>query len=105
MNENPMEIALRAWLKSANKNQDATRAAQAAAEALSQEPWDVVKYAGSLARTQLRFATQDLGLTAALRIKEPGQAGVILTVEKGAPYPAKDNRGKRKRGASGRVRS
>jgi hypothetical protein len=95
----PMERALDAWLHAVATSQDTVQAAMAAAEAIATEPWAVIEHAGALARAQLSIASKDLGLTIELRVKDPAHPDVIATVPKGAPFPAIDISGRRKRGA------
>jgi len=99
MKQHPMVPALQAWLQSAAAHQKPILAAQAAAEALAHDPWGVVRFAGTLARTELRTAPKDIGLTVDLHVKKPGHAQAVVTVAKGAPFPSWDALGKRNRGA------
>ena len=99
MSEHPMVRALNAWLTTAAKSPDPVAAAEAAAKAIEGNPWQVVEFAGMLARTQIRYAENDLGLTTDLYIREVHHRHAIVSVPKGAPFPSWDTRGKRKRGA------
>ena len=90
---------LTAWLSAAAKTEDPERAAAAAAESLAGDPWEIVQQAGQLARCQMVAASQDLGLTCTLAVRPVDHPATISVVPKGAPYPAHDRTGRRKRGA------
>jgi hypothetical protein len=94
-----MKQALRAWLKTAARHGDHTEACRAAAEAVAEVPWSVVQDAGWLARSAMRQAPRDLGLTRTLQVRPPDHPDAIVQVSKGAPYPAQDRAGRRRRGA------
>ena len=94
-----MQIALGAYLKRVASDSDHHDGVVAAARAVGRRPWDVVRYAGLLARCRLAVATEDMGLTAALR-KVPLESRVaVARVAEGQPYPTLLHPGRRKRGA------
>ncbi len=94
-----MESALQAWVRSAALHGDAVRAAEAAAEAVAANPWDVVQIAGALARAEMQSAPHDLGLTPNFRQRPVHHPNVVIRIEKGAPFPSWDAQGKKHRGA------
>ncbi len=94
-----MKQALTAWLAAAAATEDPVQAARAAAEAVAGDPWRVVTTAGRLARCRLDHAERDLSLGAALRPLRSDSPRGLVRVPRGAPYPASDVAGRRRRGA------
>ena len=94
-----LERALQVWLHTAAQTGDELQAVTAAAEALSDSPWDVIETAGFIARGQLRTATEDLGLTHKLRSCKIDSKNALVQIPAGAPYPAFDRTGRQKMGA------
>lgn len=94
-----MRDALSAWLNEAQSSHDPIRAATAAAQAVSHDPWSVVQHAGRLARCSMQVAQKDTGLSSTLQCVPPGHRTSIATVHEGTPYPAPDRSGKKMRGA------
>lgn len=91
--------ALAAWLRRAARDGDEVAACTAAAEALADHPWAVSQVAGGLARARLVRAPRDLGLDGRLRVVAVDAPEATARVPEGAPYPAFDTRGRRRRGA------
>ncbi len=71
----------------------------AAAETVGRRPWDVVHFAGLLARCRREIAPYDLGLSRDLRVTKPDSRGVIARIQRGQPFPRLDRGGRRSRGA------
>jgi SAM-dependent methyltransferase len=94
-----LEPVLRAWLDAAAQSGDELSAVRAAAESVADDPWDVVHYAGFLARCRWQRAEEDLGLTARLRTCGIDSRRAIARVSAGAPYPEFDRKGRQQRGA------
>jgi hypothetical protein len=94
-----LERALRAWLSSAARHADELRALRVSAEALADEPWDVVECAGALARAQWTMAETDTGLTARLRLCDINSPRAIARIPAGAPFPCFDRSGRQRLGA------
>jgi hypothetical protein len=93
------EMALAAWLGRIARDGNAEAAAGAAAEAVAPGPWDIIRYAGFLARCQVATADADLGLTGALTRCPVDADRAVVQVPKGAPYPVLGHAGRRSRGA------
>lgn len=94
-----MRDALFAWLDAMQRGGDPHAAVVAAAERVAARPWDVVRYAGLLARCRVARAERDLGLSAALRPVGADSQAAVARVPAGAPYPVPDHAGRRSRGA------
>ncbi len=94
-----LKIALNAYLERLRKTGGNHLAAVTeAAETLYHTPWDVVRFAGPLARCRVQIAERDLGITANLDARDPDARNVIEVVPEGAPYPVPMHPGRRKRG-------
>ena len=93
-----MKRALPAYLASLHRRGDPLEAALAAAAAVADEPWDVVRAAGLLARCQVVRADSDLGLTERLDVRAVRGRGVIAVVQAGALYPTLAHPRRRSRG-------
>ncbi|MEZ4321035.1 MAG: N-6 DNA methylase [Myxococcota bacterium] len=91
--------ALEAYLREVDKSGDHSAGVIAAAEAVADTPWEVVRVAGLLARCKPVVATGDIGLTRKLSVTHPAGARAVVTVEEGRLYPALDHVGRRSRGA------
>ena len=94
-----MQVALGAYLKRVAADEEHHAAAVAAAQAVRRRPWDVVRFAGLLARCELRVADADFGLSAALRKVPLDSRAAVARIAEGQPYPHLRNNGRRSRGA------
>ena len=94
-----MKAALQAYLKAVSSGMAHPAAVVTAAEAVAQQPWDVVCHAGLLARCRVAIAERDLGLSRLLRPLAAESPRSVARIHAGQPYPALDHLGRRRRGA------
>jgi SAM-dependent methyltransferase len=94
-----VQVALGAYLKRVAADEDHHAGAVAAARSVRRRPWDVVRYAGLLARCTLAVADEDFGLSATLRRVPLESRAAVARVAEGQPYPLLAHAGRRSRGA------
>ena len=94
-----MQLALGAYLKRVASDGDHEAGVVAAARAVGRRPWDVVRFAGLLARCRLAEADKDMGLTAQLRPVPLDSRVAVARIAAGQPFPQLKHPGRRKRGA------
>ena len=91
--------AVEAYLAATMRGADHHAAVVASAEAVAARPWDVVHFAGLLARCRRETADRDLGLSRGLRIVKADGRAAIARVDAGQQFPTIDRSGRRNRGA------
>jgi len=94
-----VQVALSAYLKRVASEGDHRDGVIAAARAVGRRPWDVVRFAGLLARCKLERADRDMGLSATLRPVPLASRAAVVRIAEGQPYPVLRHPGRRKRGA------
>ncbi len=82
------DVALRAYLRAASVGGDHVDSCVAAVVSVASDPWQAALIAAWLRGTERREATEDIGLTAALRARALHGAGVIAVVPRGSAYPS-----------------
>ena len=94
-----MKLVLEVYLRALWSGEPHRDAVLAAARAVEGEPWDVIAYAGLLARCEARVAERDLGLNTRLQTRKIAGRASIADIPKGALYPALRSEGRSKAGA------
>ncbi len=82
-----MQVALETYLRRVESGAEHVDAVVAAARALRLRPWDVVRYAGLLARCRPSIAREPFGLTSTLRRVPSDSRAAIARIAAGQRYP------------------
>jgi hypothetical protein len=94
-----MTKALCSYLAALGQGRSHQQAVLEAAEAVAQEPWEVVRAGGLLARCTVAVAAERTGIRGDLGLCKPHSQHAVAIVEAGAPYPVIDRTRRRRMGA------